>query len=414
MGEQATALKRSSAELLSDAVHRNSKPLSVTGLQERAFALAFRNLVYPQIWEDPVVDMEALEINPDCRVVTIASGGCNALSYLVADPAQIIAVDLNSAHIALNKLKNAAARHLPDYASFHRFFADAAHAGNLDSFEAVKPHLDAATVDYWEGRDILGRRRITQFTRGFYRYGLLGRFIGTGHIAARILGVDVKTILAAKTLAEQRRIFDEKLAPLFDKALVRKICDNPASLFGLGIPPAQYKALLGNETSMAVVLRKRLEKLACDFPLAENYFAWQAFNRGYETSLNASLPPYLEARNFELIKARASRIDIRLTSYTTYLLSQPQASLDRYILLDAQDWMGDKDLTELWREITRTAKPGARVIFRTADEHTLLPGRVPDAILDRWDYRAEESKDFTRRDRSAIYGAMHLYVLKDA
>ncbi len=32
---------------------------------------------------------------------------------------------------------------------------------------------------------------------------------------------------------------------------------------------------------MALVLRSRLEKLACGFPLTDNYFAWQAFGRGY-------------------------------------------------------------------------------------------------------------------------------------
>jgi len=53
------------------------------------------------------------------------------------------------------------------------------------------------------------------------------------------------------------------------------------------------------------------------------------------------------------------------------------------------------------------------VLFRTAGIETILPGRVPDAVLNRWDYRAEESLDYTRRDRSSIYGGVHLYVLKD-
>ena len=69
--------------------------------------------------------MEALAIQPDSHVVTIASGGCNVLSYLTANPRAITAVDLNTAHIALNKLKLAAARHLPDHDSFHRFFGEA-------------------------------------------------------------------------------------------------------------------------------------------------------------------------------------------------------------------------------------------------------------------------------------------------
>ena len=37
-----------------------SKTTSKQGLFERAFAFAFKGLVYAQIWEDPVVDMEAL------------------------------------------------------------------------------------------------------------------------------------------------------------------------------------------------------------------------------------------------------------------------------------------------------------------------------------------------------------------
>jgi S-adenosylmethionine-diacylglycerol 3-amino-3-carboxypropyl transferase len=72
--------------------------------------------------------------------------------------------------------------------------------------------------------------------------------------------------------------------------------------------------------------------------------------------------------------------------------------------------MNDADLNALWREITRTARPGARVIFRTAAEPSLLPGRVDDAILSRWRYEAEQSQAWTQRDRSAIYGGFHLYV----
>jgi len=68
-------------------------------------------------------------------------------------------------------------------------------------------------------------------------------------------------------------------------------------------------------------------------------------------------------------------------SVTEYLAGCPDASRDRYVLLDAQDWMTDAQLTALWAEITRTARPGARVIFRTAAEPSLLPGRVDPALL---------------------------------
>lgn len=396
-----------------NAVHRHDH-LSKEGLLERAFTFAFRGLVYAQIWEDPQVDMEALAITPDCHIVTIASGGCNVLSYLTANPAKITAVDLNTAHIALNKLKRAAAQHLPDYAAFHRFFAQANRPENVAAYkEWLRPQLDDATRRYWEGRDLAGRRRIKGFAGGFYKRGLLGGFIGAAHLLAKLYRIDPRELLAAKSVEEQRAIFETRLAPVFDKKFVRWLIDQPASLFGLGIPPAQYEALAGDDPrGIGAVLRRRLEKLACDFDLSDNYFAWQAFGRGYGEGADAPLPPYLQAGNYDVVRDRAERVEVRHQNFVEYLESMPDGSLDRYILLDAQDWMTDAQLTRLWGAITRTAKPGARVLFRTAAAPTLLPGRVPDAILSRWDYAEAESLDFTVRDRSAIYGGVHLYRLK--
>jgi S-adenosylmethionine-diacylglycerol 3-amino-3-carboxypropyl transferase len=389
----------------------NHDGLSKEGLLERAFAFAFRGLVYAQIWEDPVVDMEALQIAPDSHVVTIASGGCNVLSYLTADPARITAVDLNTAHIALNKLKQAAAQYLPDYAHFRRFFAEADSAENIRAYRRyIRPHLDETARRYWEGRDLIGRRRIGMFKSGAYKRGLLGGFIGAAHLVAKLYRIDPRKLLAARDMEEQRRIFEAHLAPIFDRKFVRWLTDQPASLFGLGIPPAQYDALAGDE-KMAAVLRKRLERLACDYDLKSNYFAWQAFGRGYGRHEDAPLPPYLEAANYEAVRDRAGRVSVNHANMTDWLATQPEASADRYILLDAQDWMSDAQLSALWTQITRTARPGARVLFRTAAEPSLLPGRLPDDLLGRWHYHAEDSQRFTREDRSSIYGGVHLYAL---
>lgn len=392
------------------AVHQHAH-FSKPGLLERAFTFAFRGLVYAQIWEDPAVDMAALAIGPDDHVVTIASGGCNVLSYLTANPRAITAVDLNTAHVALNRLKLAAAHSLPDHAAFHRFFARADDTANIAAYrEHIADRLDATTRAYWEGRDLIGRRRIGGFARGVYRHGLLGRFIGAAHLVARLHGVDPRAILKADTIAEQRAIFDREFAPMFDRGFIRWLTDQPATLFGLGIPPTQYRALAGDE-KMAAVLRARLEKLACDFPLKDNYFAWQAFGRGYGPGPDAPLPPYLQPAHHAAIVARVDRVEVRHQNFVDYLASQGDGSLDCYVLLDAQDWMTDAQLAALWAGITRTARPGARVLFRTAGLPTILPGRVPPAILDRWTYAADESRDFTARDRSAIYGGVHLYRL---
>jgi len=399
---------KTTKKLLKKAVHR-PKAGMMNGFLDRVFTFAFKGLVYPQIWEDPDVDMEALQLRPGARMVAIASGGCNVLSYLTADPKDITAVDLNRAHIALTRLKLAGARHLPSYQSFYRFFGAADEKGNVAAYERfLRDKIDADTRKYWEGRDLTTRKRITLFSRDLYHHGLLGYFVGIGHFIARRYGVDPKDMARCKTLDEQRTYFDTVIAPLFDKRLVRWATSKKMSLYGLGIPPAQYEALAGGG-DMSTVLRQRLEKLACDFSMNDNYFAWQAFTRGYAGDESGPLPPYLKQEHFPKIRERADRVSVVNRSFTDHLETEGDDSLDAYILLDAQDWMTDIQLNDLWREITRTARPGARVAFRTAAEPSLLPGRVDDAILDLWTYEEERSLELGRRDRSSIYGGFHIY-----
>ncbi len=399
---------------LKKAVRRN-RALSREGLLERLFETLFHGLVYTQIWEDPEIDLEAMALQPDSQIVAIASGGCNILSYLTGDPARITALDLSLAHVALNRLKLVAASRLPSWEAFYRFFGAADDEANIAAYDRlIMPHLDAESRAYWEGRSLsqLGRRRISIFARHAYRHGVLGQFIGFGHALARFYGVNLRAFLEVRSLEEQRHFFDTVLAPLFDKRAVRWATANRLSLYGLGIPPAQYEALAGGH-AMRDVLLARLERLTCGFALEQNYFAWQAFGRGYADKGAGPLPPYLRREHFDVVRARVDRVQVFNRSITEYLATCADGSSDRYVLLDAQDWMTDDQLNALWREITRTARPGARVIFRTAAEPSLLPGRVDDALLRRWRYEAEASLAFTQRDRSAIYGGFHLYVLED-
>ena len=393
------------------AVRRN-RALSREGLLERVFEWLFHGLVYAQIWEDPEVDLEALALTPQCHVVAIASGGCNVLSYLTADPARITAVDLSRAHVALNRLKLVAASRLPSWEAYRRFFAEADDPANVAAYDRlIAPHLDGASRAYWEGRTIhgLGRRRISIFARNAYRHGVLGRFIGLAHAVARLHGVRPRDLLKAESLADQRRFFEEALSPLFDRPVVRWATERRLSLYGLGIPPAQYEALAGGR-SMGAVLRERIERLACSFSLTDNYFTWQAFGRGYGRG-EAPLPPYLRREQFDLVRARGERVEVRLTSITDHLASLPASSRDRYVLLDAQDWMTAEQMTALWTEIDRTADDkDARVIFRTAGKESPLPKKLPADLLGHWLYLEDESRAFHAQDRSSIYGGFHVYA----
>lgn len=399
--------------LLKDAAV-NHKLTSKRGILERMFTLMFQGFVYNQIWEDPEVDMAAMKIEPHNRIITIASGGCNVLNYLAADPSRVIAVDLNPNHIALTRLKLTALRELPSYEDFFQFFGSANSQDNRQKFDDfLVRKLDPETRKYWEKRMPIRGRRINLFARNLYRFGLLGRFIGLLHSLAKLQGKQLTAILDAKTPEEQRVIFEREVGPLFDTKFVKALSKLPVSYYALGIPPAQFEELKKDSNgNPAALLRKRVEKLACDFPIQENYFAWQAFGRKYDTQKRAAVPAYLREETFKVIRERAERVETHLASMTDFLAKQPPASIDRYVLLDAQDWMNEEQITALWEQITRTAAPNARVIFRTAGTDSPLEIKVPAAIMAHWRYDAEEGQRGLAQDRSSIYGGFHVYELK--
>jgi S-adenosylmethionine-diacylglycerol 3-amino-3-carboxypropyl transferase len=397
--------------LLEKAAHQ--RPATTKrGALERLFTLMFQGFVYNQIWEDPDIDLEALELKPNHRLLTIASGGCNVLNYLAADPAKIIAVDLNDNHIALTKLKLAALTNLPDYDAFFRFFGEANDKANRDAYDDfLAAALDEETRSYWEKHVPLHGRRINMFARNLYRYSLLGRFIGILHVVAALHGKKLKKVLDARTIDEQRRAFDRHIAPLFDYKSVKLLSKSPVSLYALGIPPAQYDELVSSSNGDAIaVLRERVERLACDFPIHENYFAWQAFGRGYDVENKSAVPAYLRRDTYDVIRKRTDRVEVTHASLTDFLREQPAQSMHRYVFLDAQDWMNASQLAALWTEVDRTADArDARVIFRTAGPDSPLPRKLPASLLAPWTYLEGESRAWHARDRSSIYGGFHVY-----
>ena len=403
-------MEKPDPDLLKNAVHQH-KVVSKKGLLERLFTISFKGFVYPQIWEDPEVDMEAMKIDANSRIMTIGSGGCNMMGYLTQSPERIKVIDLNPAHVALNRLKLTAIKHLPDYESFYLFFGHANDPRNIENYDRyIAPHLDSFSREYWESKTLLHGRRINYFSKNIYRFGLLGQFIATVHFLAKIYGQDPSEILTAESLKEQGEIFDRTLGPIFDKKFVRFICNMPPALYGLGIPPAQFDELKG-KADMADVLKSRLRRLAADFPIKDNYFAWQAFGRHYDHEKKKAIPRYLKEEHYETLKANAERVVVHHTTITGFLQSQPVESLDCYVFLDAQDWMNSETLNVLWQEVQRTARPGARIIFRTAGEDSPLTEALPETLLGKFYYDPSLSQKAVKKDRSSIYGGFHTYTL---
>ena len=298
----------SSTEALKNAIHQHSLT-SLQGIQQRMFSLWFNSFIYNQIWEDPDLDMEAMDLREDSAILTIASGGCNILNYLTASPARIVAVDLNPYHLSLTRLKIAAMEHLPTHRMFYDFFGYADSPQNPERFETyIEPRIECELADFWNGRSLLGRKRIDMFSRGLYRHTRFGYFMRFLHWIARHSNHEPWRLLQAENLQQQRDIFEAHIRPFFNNRLVRLAGMLPVSVFSLGIPPQQYKAMK-NQGNLFQQYCDRVERLVCDFPIQENYFAWQGFSHSYDHKHRQAIPAYLKEENWSLIRDQLHKVE---------------------------------------------------------------------------------------------------------
>jgi S-adenosylmethionine-diacylglycerol 3-amino-3-carboxypropyl transferase len=401
---------------------RNEKISSKQGFLQKLFAVWFDAFVYNQIWEDPRVDLQALELDSNSRVLTISSGGCNALNYLLESPESVTAVDLNRHHIYLLNLKLAALKHLPSYEDFFDFFGYGKGKNcGTNYLRFIAEHLDKNTRNFWEsntlGGSVIYGNRISFFTNaGLYEHSRNGYFLRFFHTMARLFGCKPDEVLKANTLEEQEELYAKHINPFFDNLIIKTLGKLPVTMFGLGIPPQQYDELkkdLSEGKTIIDIYRERVKRLACDYPIQDNYFAWQAFARKYDTENRKAVPDYLKEKNYELLKTNSERLTPKIGSVIDEIKKSKLGTYNRFVFLDAQDWMNAETMTELWSAIADKAESGSRVIFRTASAASPIETNLPAELRSKFNYEKGLSEELFKQDRASIYGGFHLYELKN-
>ncbi len=393
------------------------KPWSFQGALERLFTVSFNGLVYNQIWEDPRVDIEGLRLDQDSRLLTISSGGCNILNYLTVKPRSIVAVDVNASHLALTRLKLAAVAYLPSHDALFRFFGCADDESNLVNYERyLRDRLDDQTRQFWDGGSWIRQKfagpRIKFFSRNLYDYGSMGLFNRFIHILTGMKKLEAQEFLNASTRDEREMLYRKYCEPMLNSFSAKMLSKLPFLLHALGVPPAQLERIKIEEGGdLLSVYQARLKRLLCEFPLEDNYFAWQAFGRCYDTVERRAIPDYLKPGYFPVLKSNVHRIQTHFCSLTAFLRTQPKRSLNRFLFLDSQDWMTADQINALWSEVARVGQPGSRIMFRTGGSKPVVESSLKPVLRARFQYERQLSLDLFRRDRSAIYGGVHVYEM---
>lgn len=355
-------------------------------------------LIFTHNWEDPAIDEKVLKIKNGDTVFTITSGGCNSLGFLRFNPSAIYCVDINPAQNYLMELKNAAFKEL-DYETCMAFFGLNKCNERKKIFTLLQKNLSQQALSFCHKQQAL-------IAKGIIMNGRYERFV---KIAGRLLRLlqgnkKVKTFFTLSSLDEQIKFYNER----WDNKKWRWIFNtmfNKKRLAKKGLV-SDYFQFDDGSSSFSESFYKRASHVMKDIPVKTNYFIALYFLGHYLDRKN--IPEYLKEENFSVIKNNIDKVQPVSADSKYWLKQQPDNMFNAFALSNICELMDDKDTHKLFSEVIRTAKPGARIIFR----NLMIPREVPADLQSKIVKDELLSKQIQFEDRSFVYGKVAAYNIE--
>ncbi len=351
-------------------------------------------LVFTLSWEDPALDRGALAIAPGRHVATVASGGCNSLSFLLDDPSSVWAFDYNVTQCWLVELKIAAFRAL-DHEGVLELFGIRVSQRRAELFERVLPSLSPSARRYWAGQ-----RWVME--RGLLNGGRYERFVAVFRsLLTAIQGKERVAGLFVERDPEERRAYYDQHWDTWRFRRLFSLFFNKAVLSRRGLS-AEYFSFDDGSRSFADSFALRARNALRELPIRDNYFVAQYLRGNYLDDL--ALPEYLRRENFEAIRDRLDRL--RVVHADVRELFDADARFDAICLSNVFELMSLSETAEVLERVARALRVGGRLTLR----NLMIPRRVPDSLGDLLKLDERQSKQGLLADRSFVYSSFQVYT----
>lgn len=358
----------------------------------------FKNeYIYAFTWEDSRVDQRLLKLGPQDVVLAITSAGDNILSYALQSPARIHAVDLNPNQNHLLELKVASYAALP-YADFWKLFG----AGKHPDFRSLlisrlSPHMSSRSFQFWlNNAHIFTSSR----TKGLYETGGSRHAIKILRLLSTVLGFrsDVKKLVEAKTLNEQREIWAKKIRPfLVSRLLSYLIVSQEKFLWAaLGVPHNQLAMLEADHIASETLPGQTpssspLEHTEKELKSSKGKAVWEYMVQTLDPVIESSLigednpyylvclqgsfserchPDYLKPKAHQKLSRQGAFDGLRIhTDEINEVVTRlTPGTLTVAVVMDSMDWFdpGAEAAGLQIEKLNRALKLGGRVMLRSA------------------------------------------------
>lgn len=330
-------------------------------------------LLFAQVREDPLLEIEGLRVRPGGKYIVVGSGGCTALSMIAAGAGHVAAVDLNKTQNHLTELK-AVSLGLVSPWEYQGFLGAEPMQGKrrIRIYWALRDHLSVEAVRYWDAHGELIEHGVLSAGASEQFIRILARVIRAGvHPRSRI-----ERLLACRSLEEQRRLYHDEWNNRRWRALFSVLVNRWT--FTRTYDPAFFANV--ENPSFAKHFHKLFEHAICEVPVATNYFLHYMLTGAYPVLRDGGIPPYLDPAWDPTLDEITRSLEIVDGRYEDFLRASGTSSVDGLALSNICEWMDAFAIEALFEEVVRVARPGARLVFRNFVGHTEVPERLRDRV----------------------------------
>lgn len=346
---------------------------------------AFDHIRYAQLWEDADVLAQAFEGERGRTFVSICSAGDNALALLTLDPRRVVAVDLSSAQVECMNLRIAAMRHL-DHAAYLELLGARPSARRGELLEKVCRTMNDGSRSFWAKQH-----------GAAVRYGAAG--IGKFEHYFRIMQTlllplvhsrkTIDDVFVSRDPQARRRFHDERWNN-WRWRLLLKVFFSRVAMGRLGRDPAFFDHVEG---SVSEHVARRIVHAAVTLDPSENpYLHWIL-----KGSMGRALPLAWREENYEIIRARLDRLEVRTAPFESLVAEGVRA--DGFNLSDIFEYMDLAAFDAVYAQLLQSASPGARLVYW----NMMAPRRVPQALAGRVVTRTDLEARGKSMDKAFFY-----------
>lgn len=349
---------------------------------------------YAQVWEDAEILIEALEINENDNVLSIASAGENALSLLIKNPNMVYAIDLNANQIACTEFKIVCYKYL-EYQECMELIGVFDSKRRLEIYKKIENNLSDKTREYLSQNLEIVEKGIINVGKFENYFNIFGQ-----KVLPLIHSKKTRQELLTKKTKEERYEFYNKKWNNMRWNMLFRIFFSRTIMGRLGRDKAFFRYV---NVNVAEHILERTKYAITELDTSENSYLHYIINGRYDKVL----PVAYRKENFEKIKQNIDKIVLLSETVETFIEREDVEYISKYNLSDIFEYMSDEQMCKIFEKMFTKSVSGSKVAY-----WNMLADKRASKYFDNIEYKEKESQQLLNKDKAFFYSNFIIEEIK--